>query len=73
MTLQSSKSSGNPDDGGRKAGSAPVKFNVKNHGGKNPQFAPVEFNEKNDGGETAQFAHVTKPHDPFLAKFHPRH
>ena len=46
---------------------------MKADGGKNPQFAPVEFNEKNDGGETAQFAHVTKPHDPFLAKFHPRH
>ena len=39
MTLLSSKSSGNPDD----------------------------------GGKTTQSAPVTKPHAPFLAKFHPRH
>ena len=39
MTLLSSKSSGNPDDGGRRAGSAHV--NAKNDGGKNPRFAPV--------------------------------
>lgn len=44
-------------DGGRKAGSAHVKFNVKNDG----------------GGETPQSAPVTKPHDHFLANFHPRH
>lgn len=54
-----------------------VKSSVKNYaksdGGKNPQSAHVKFNVKNDGGETPQSAPVTKPHDPFLAKFHPRH
>ena len=85
-------------DGGRRAGSAHVKFNEKNDGGKYPRFAPVrnyvkssvrnyaksdggkragsahvKFNVKNDGGKTPQSAPVTKPHDPFLAKFHPGH
>jgi len=50
-----------------------VKNNVKNDGGETPQSAPVEFNEKNDGGKNQRFAPVTKPHDLFLAKFHPRH
>ena len=46
---------------------------MKADGGKNPQSAHVKFNVKNDGGRNPQSAHVTKPHDPFLAKFHPRH
>lgn len=54
-----------------------VKSSVKNYaksdGGKNPHSAPVENNVKSHGGETPQSATVTKPNDPFLAKFHPRH
>ena len=46
---------------------------MKADGGKNPQFAPVKNNVKGHGGETPQSAPVTKPHDHFLAKFHPRH
>ena len=60
-------------DGGKNPRFAPVTNNMKNDGGRNPQSAHVEFNEKNDRGETPQSAPVTKPHDPFLAKFHPRH
>lgn len=54
-----------------------VKSSVKNYaksdGGKNPHSAPVKNNVKGHGGETTQSASVTKPHDPFLTKFHPRH
>lgn len=46
---------------------------MKNDGGRNQRFAPVKNNVKADGGETPQPAPVAKPHDPFLAKFHPRH
>ena len=46
---------------------------IKADGGKNPRFAPVKNNVKGHGGETPQSAPVTKPHDPFMAKFHPRH
>lgn len=41
MTLLPSKSSGNPDDGGKRAGSAPVKFNMKNDVGKRAGSAHV--------------------------------
>lgn len=54
-----------------------VKSSVRNYaksdGGKTPRSAPVENKVKSHGGETTQSAPVTKPHDPFLAKFHPRH
>ena len=33
----------------------------------------TDFSDSLGGGETTQSAPVTKPHDPFLAKFHPRH
>ncbi len=76
------------DDGGRRAEYAHVKFNVKDDGGRKDEYAHVKFNVKADGGRKAGSAHVnpttgggrnprfapmTKPHDPFLAKFHPRH
>ena len=53
-------------DGGRRAGSAHVKFNEKNDGGKYPRFAhvrnyvksSVRNYAKNDGGRNPQSAHV---------------
>lgn len=54
-----------------------VKSSVKNYaksdGGKNPHSAPVENNVKSHGGRNPTICPVTKPHAPFLAKFHPRH
>lgn len=46
---------------------------MKNDGGRYQRFAPVKNNVKSHEGRNPQSAHVTKPHDPFLAKFHPRH
>lgn len=50
MTLLSSKSSRNPDDGGKRAGSAHVEFNMKNDGGRRDRSAHVNLGTSTDIG-----------------------
>ena len=50
MTLLSSKSSGNPDDGGRNPQSAPLEFNMKNDGDRRAGSAHVNLGTSTDIG-----------------------
>lgn len=50
MTLLSSKSSGNPDDGGRNPQSAPLEFNMKNDGGRRDRSVHVNHGTSSDTG-----------------------